>query len=69
VGSVAEGRKFFRSVAKPQDSFQDRALAPLMAGRGWKAVAAVYQAWLEANAFETSQGCATIAASSASDEV
>jgi hypothetical protein len=38
MGSLPERQEFFRSVAKPQDSFQDRASALLMAGRGWTAV-------------------------------
>jgi hypothetical protein len=34
-GSLPERQEFFRGVTKPQDSFQDRASALLMAGRGW----------------------------------
>jgi hypothetical protein len=33
--SLAEGQEFSRGEAKPQDRFQDRALAGLMAARGW----------------------------------
>ena len=38
-GSLPERQEFFRGVAKPQDSFLDRASALLMAGRGWIAAA------------------------------
>lgn len=35
MGSVPEWQKFFRSVAKPQDSFQDGASAQIMVAHGW----------------------------------
>lgn len=38
MGSLAEGQKFFRSVAKPPYRFRDRGSAPRMAGHGWKTV-------------------------------
>lgn len=35
MGSLPERQNFVVNRAKPQDRFQDRALTPLMAGRGW----------------------------------
>jgi hypothetical protein len=37
LGSLPERQEFFRSVAKPQDRFQDRASALLMTDDGWGA--------------------------------
>jgi hypothetical protein len=36
MGSLPERQEFFRSVAKPQDRFQDRASALLMTDDGWE---------------------------------